>query len=136
MDIKLKDDSNCFVCGKGNAYGLQLDWKTMGRKTQSDFFPSRFHQGWQGIVHGGILAAMLDEAMTRLAWVVHGGAVTGEMTVRYHSPARIGERLTIKGEIGDKKSRLIPAWAEIRTAGGRLIAEAKGKAVLPRWQQA
>ncbi len=126
--LELKDDAHCFVCGKANIYGLQLNWKTHHHHTVAEFYPSKAHQGWQGIVHGGILAAMLDEAMTRLAWERHGGAVTAEITVRYFRPARIGEKLTVRGEIGENNKRLIPAKAEIRS-GNRLIASAIGKAI-------
>lgn len=127
--LELKDDANCFVCGKANAHGLQLKWTTVGHRTESEFYPSRWHQGWRGIVHGGILATVLDEAMTRLAWELHGDAVTVEMTVRYFNPARTGEKLIVTGEIGETKNRLIPAKAEVRNAQGRIIATATGKAL-------
>jgi len=127
--IELKDDAHCFVCGKSNVNGLQLNWTTNGAATEAEFFPLKSHQGWQGLVHGGILATVLDEAMTRLAWERFGGAVTAEITVRYFNPARIGEKLLIRGEVGEMKSRLIPTKAEIRNGGGRLIATATGKAI-------
>lgn len=127
--IELKDDSNCFVCGKSNVYGLQLNWNTEGYETSAEFFPARSHQGWQGVVHGGILAAVLDEAMTRLTWQKYGNAVTGEMTVRYSNPARIGEKLLITGSVEQGKGRLIPAKAEIRNTDGMLIASATAKTV-------
>jgi uncharacterized protein (TIGR00369 family) len=125
--LELKDDAHCFVCGKANIYGLQLVWKTVQNMTTAEFYPSKAHQGWQGIVHGGILATILDEAMTRLAWQIHGGSVTAEITVRYFNSARIGEKLAVRGEIGAANKRLIPAKAEIRNGGGRLIATATGK---------
>lgn len=129
---KLRDDAHCFVCGNENVHGLRLQWRTNGTMTESEFFPTKAHQGWKGIVHGGILAAVLDEAMTRLAWETYGGAVTAEIAVRYFNPARIGERLTIRGEVGNLRNRLIPAKAEIRNASGRLVASATGKAVKPK----
>lgn len=125
--IKLTDDAHCFVCGKANIHGLQLVWNTQGSATQAEFYPPSHVQGWQGIVHGGVLAAVLDEGMTRLAWERHGGVVTGEITVRYYKPARVGERLFVKGEILPTKSRIIPGKAEIRNAAGHLVASAKGK---------
>ena len=125
--IELKDDAHCFVCGKSNVNGLQLHWRTHDNITESEFFPTRTHQGWQGIVHGGILATILDEAMTRLAWQLYGNALTAEITVRYLNFARIGEKLTVRGELGGTKNRLIPAKAEIRNSEGRIIASATAK---------
>ena len=127
--IELKDDAHCFVCGKSNMGGLHLVWKTDGNVTETDFYPRKTHQGWQGLVHGGILAAVLDEAVTRLAWETHGAAVTAEITVRYHNPARIGEKLSVRGELGEAKGRLVPGKAEIRNAQGHLVASATAKAV-------
>jgi len=43
-------------------------------KTASEFIPDRKYQGWKAILHGGIIATLLDEAMTRLAWIACGGA--------------------------------------------------------------
>lgn len=130
--LKLKDNAHCFVCGTENLNGLQIKWTTNHDSTRAEFYPSKIHQGWQGIVHGGILAAILDEAMTRLAWEKHGGAVTAEMNVRYMNPARIGQKLLIRGELGESKNRLIPTKAEIRNDKGRIIATATGKAVKPK----
>jgi len=127
--LELKDDAHCFVCGKENIYGLQLDWKTFKNQTKSVFYPSRTHQGWRGIVHGGILASVLDEAMTRLAWETNGQAVTAEITIRYFNPARTGEKLLVTGEIGGTRGRIVETRAEIRNPQGHIVASAKGKAI-------
>jgi uncharacterized protein (TIGR00369 family) len=123
----LTDDAYCFICGKANEQGLRLEWTTRENKTESKWLPKKSFQGWKGIVHGGILAALLDEAMTRLAWQIHGDAVTAEITVRFVSPARIDEPLLIQGDVEEARGRLIPAKSEIRTQDGRLIATAVGK---------
>jgi len=127
--IELKDDAHCFVCGRENVDGLRLEWRTSNNQTKAEFYPTRSHQGWQGIVHGGIIAAILDEAMTRLAFELYGNAVTAEMNVRYFNPARVGEKLTVTGEVESKKGRLIMAKAEVRNSTGNLIATATGKAI-------
>ena len=130
--IELIDDHHCFVCGDQNKSGLQIQWTTRANTTEAEFVSRPEHQGWKGIVHGGILATLLDEALTRLAWETHGGAVTAEITVRYHSAARIGETLFVKGEISDPRGRIIPGRSEIRNAEGVLIASAEGKAIKPK----
>ncbi len=127
--VDLIDDAHCFVCGKDNPAGLKIDWKTRDNVTEAQFTLFKAHQGWKDVVHGGILATVLDEAMTRLAWQKFGGAVTAEMTVRYLKPARIGDRLSVRGEVDDIRGRLIPARAAIRDSAGDIVAEATGKAI-------
>lgn len=127
--MNLQDDGSCFACGMKNAEGLRIDWKIEGKTTHADFTPSKKHQGFVGMVHGGILATLLDEAMARLAWKIHGRAVAAELTVRYLRPARIGERLSIFGEILDDKRRLIQTRARIERKDGTILATATGKSM-------
>ncbi|MBI2742602.1 MAG: PaaI family thioesterase [Chlamydiales bacterium] len=126
--LLLVDDHYCFACGMENPHGLRIQWKIEGATTVAEFTPDRKYQGWQGILHGGIIATLLDEAMTRLACEVCGGALTAEMTVRFVAPARIGELLTIRGEIICEKRRIIEMRASIHSSGA-LIAHSTGKAV-------
>jgi uncharacterized protein (TIGR00369 family) len=127
--VELIDDSHCFVCGQDNPSGLKLHWETSGHTTKTQFTPNKSHQGWKNVVHGGILAAILDEAMTRLAWQIHGTAVTAEITVRYRAMARVGEKLTIQADIDPGTNRLINTKAEIINSQGETVATASGKAI-------
>lgn len=129
--MKLEDDRCCFACGMDNPDGLRLEWKVDGPVMTTTFVPPQKYQGWKGIVHGGILATLLDEAMTRLAGLSFGGAVTAEMTIRYVAPAHIGEMLYIRGEIVKDDRKLIEMRSFIYTPdeSGKLIARATGKVV-------
>lgn len=127
--MELEDNRFCFACGMDNPDGLRLDWKIDGHAMTTEFIPPQKYQGWKGIVHGGILATLLDESMTRLAWIVCGAALTAEMSVRYRAPARIGEKLYVRGEIVKENRRLIETKATIHGEGGVLLAEAHGKAI-------
>ncbi len=132
--LVLEDDHFCFACGDLNKEGLNVQWVIEGRTTHCTFVAPKKFQGWKGIIHGGILATLLDEAMTRLAWVACGGALTAEMTVRFLEPARVGEPLFVFGEITNDRSRLIEMKSRISrvNAQGPLIARASGKAVRVR----
>jgi uncharacterized protein (TIGR00369 family) len=123
----LEDDGHCFVCGLNNPEGLRLSWSIQGKETTAEFTPEKKHQGWKDMVHGGLLAALLDEAMTRLIWKRLGAAVTAEMTVRYLAPARVGERLTVRGKVLDESKRLVLAEAEVVRGDGTVVAKAEGK---------
>ena len=131
MKLELVDDHHCFACGMNNPDGLRIEWKVEGLTTTAEFTPERKYQGWKGILHGGIIATLLDEAMTRLAWVVCGGALTAEMTVRFVFPAQIGEILFIRGEIVKESRKIIEMKASIHAghSGGKLIAYSTGKAI-------
>lgn len=126
--MKLEDDHRCFACGTENPDGLRIEWKVEGNAMTGEFIPEAKFQGWKGIVHGGILATLLDEAMTRLAGVLFGNAVTAEMTVRYQSPAPIGQKLFIRGELV-KEGRILEMSSSIKDIKGVSIAKATGKVI-------
>jgi len=130
-DIPLEDDHYCFACGSENNDGLCVNWIVEGRTTRTEFIPPRKFQGWKNIVHGGIIATLLDEAMTRLAWIVCGGALTAEMNVRFLKPAIIGKKLFVYGEIVEEKRKLVKMKACVREGGpaGDIIANSEGIAV-------
>jgi uncharacterized protein (TIGR00369 family) len=129
--LELIDDHHCFVCGMENVHGLRLVWEVDGLTTCTQFVPEQKYQGWKGILHGGIISTLLDEAMTRLAGIVCGGALTAEMVVRFVKPARIGEVLFVQGEIVSQSRKIVEMKASIRAvdAAGMLIAHSTGKAI-------
>lgn len=131
--IILEDDHYCFACGKENLSGLRIHWEIVGKTTRAEFVPKKEHQGWKNIVHGGILATLLDEAMTRLAWVVCQGALTAEIKVRYLKPAKIDEKLLIFGEIVKENRKLVEMRARIykqdENSKNILIVHSTGKAL-------
>ncbi len=129
--LNLQDNHRCFACGLQNPEGLRLIWTVDGLTMTTNFVAESKYQGWEGIVHGGILATLLDEAMARLASVVCGDALTAEMTVRYVQPAAIGELLYVRGEIVKESRRLVEMKASIHreNAAGAIVAHAAGKAV-------
>lgn len=127
--IEIQDDSRCFVCGMDNLEGLRIVWRIEEKTTTAEFVPDAKYQGWQGIVHGGILATLLDEAMARLAGVLFGKAVTAEMTVRYLLPVPVGQLLWIKGEVLKESRKILEMRSELRALSpeGTLMAHATGK---------
>ena len=125
---ELKDTRRCYVCGKDNPAGLHVVFETDagGRSISGQFIPKQEHEGWEGIVHGGILAALLDEAMVKLAARLGIPAVSAEITVKFKNPAAAGEALSISGRITKEARRLIEAEATV-SKGLIIVAEAKGK---------
>jgi acyl-coenzyme A thioesterase PaaI-like protein len=125
---QLRDHDRCYVCGKQNPIGLAAHFEIdrNAKTIHADFSPVELHQGYEGIVHGGILSSLLDEAMAKLAYNLGIPAVTAEMTVKFKAPAAPGDHLTISGKIHEESGKLVLAEASI-FRGPVLIAEAKGK---------
>jgi uncharacterized protein (TIGR00369 family) len=120
------DSSMCFVCGRDNPIGLHLTFYVDGHSIRTTFTPGPEHQGWPGIMHGGISSAILDETVGRTAFLVDIWAVTGRLEVRYLQPVPIGRPLTAQAEIVRVRGRILEARGEIRLDDGTLAVEAKG----------
>jgi uncharacterized protein (TIGR00369 family) len=90
--MRVKADTYCFGCGPDNPVGLKLTGfrRLEDDRYEVDFTPLPEHQGWQEIVHGGIIATVVDEIMTRLLWELGMEVVTAELTVRYRKPLKVG----------------------------------------------
>jgi acyl-coenzyme A thioesterase PaaI-like protein len=125
---RLQDNDRCYVCGAKNQIGLAIAFEINrdASKIHASFTPAVSHQGFEGIVHGGILSAVLDEAMAKLAFSLDLPAVTAEMTIKFKAPAAPGDVLAIEGSLKEISHKLIFAEATI-TRGPVVIAEAKGK---------
>ena len=126
--IQLRDNSGCYVCGRENPIGLAVEFQINeeARSIRAKFIPQKDHQGYEGIVHGGILSALLDEAMAKLAYSLAIPAVTAEITVKFKSPASPGDELNITGKLLHETHGLIRAEAKIER-GPVLVAEATAK---------
>ena len=127
---ELRDNLRCYVCGTENPEGLgvhfEIDHTT--RSISARFTPRDAHQGFEGIVHGGILSALLDEAMAKLSVALGIPALSAEMTVKFKAATAPGEALLITGRIVEETRRLVRAEARIER-GPVIVAEAKGKLI-------
>jgi uncharacterized protein (TIGR00369 family) len=129
MDTKFRDDRACFVCGEKNPAGLKLRLRTdaeRGVSAAEVIFTDHF-QGWAGIVHGGLLATVLDEAMIYAAGAKGLMCVTGEITVRYVQPASTGVAYALEGRFLEDKGRIVLAESALLDKDGQEVAKATGK---------
>lgn len=128
--IELRDDGYCFVCGSKNPIGLSLEFIPTGKGICARYTPVKEHQGWQGVVHGGIISTLLDEAMVKASIGAGFDSVTAEITIRFKEPLFVGEETIIEAGIKEPSGKLIEAEAVMkRLRDGRLIATAKGKLI-------
>ncbi len=120
---------HCFVCGAENEKGLQVKFAASpDGGCRAEYVPSADHVGWPGIVHGGLVFTLMDEA---LAWaLLFAGlqGVTAKAEARFRQPARVGEPLIVTGRVVEQQRRLVRAHAEVRRAEnpGDLVAELDG----------
>ena len=130
--LELPHTSGCLVCGRDNPHGLHLHLHvddTTGR-VETTFTPKPHHIGFEGIVHGGVLATVLDEAMVWAAtWRGRRFCVCGEMTVRFRQSPPIGRPLRIMAEVTQERVRLVQTTGSAIDKAGSTVATASGKYV-------
>jgi len=125
MRISFSEGYNkCFGCGQANPIGLKLRFHQEDGKAVADFIPGEFHQGWEGILHGGVMSAALDEAIGYAAWYQGVKTVTAKMEIRFKRPVPIGRKLRLSAEVVKKRRRLLTAKAVATFEDGAVAAEA------------
>jgi uncharacterized protein (TIGR00369 family) len=119
-----RDASQCFVCGPRNPIGLRIAFLLQDGRVTGTFTPSELHVGFAGIVHGGILAAVLDDAMAAVGFCQGEPTVTARLSVRYRRPARPGETLRVEAEETGRRGAIRNGRAMLRRGDGAIVAEA------------
>jgi acyl-coenzyme A thioesterase PaaI-like protein len=124
---KQPSSDHCFVCGRKNPIGLRMHFYT-GEDgcVYADYTPRAEHQSYPGVMHGGLITAMLDEIIGRTAIASNLWCMTAKLQVRFKKPVPIGAPLKLKGALTKKTSRLIEGRGEIFLADGTLAVEASG----------
>lgn len=123
------DDNYCFVCGANNPMGLKIPFHYDEKNDEmiaKTIFPKHF-QGWEGVLHGGLISTVLDEIMVKLAEYKGIKCVTTELNVKFKKPALITNEFTLRGKITHIRKRIIFAEGSISTQGDRIVASASGK---------
>lgn len=120
---------SCFVCGEANPLGLKLRFETDGQLVRATFSPRPEHIGFKGVVHGGLIATVLDEIMVwACAVTTRRFAFCAEMSVRFLNPMPPGAVVKLTGELtANRKGRIFEARGMAQDADGLMLAEATGK---------
>lgn len=126
--MKQPNSNHCFVCGRNNPYGLHLKFyeSSPGEVIVEYTVPEQF-QGYPGVVHGGIVAAILDEVTGRTQM---GGdpprfMFTARLDIRYRKNVPTGRPLKIVGQARARRERTATASGQIYGPDGDLLAEAE-----------
>ena len=128
--VTLNSDLNegfCFGCGINNPIGLKLKFIRDGDSLRTEFTPHEHHQGWPGLLHGGILACLLDEVMSNAAYATGNTCLTASITVRQRKPVEVGIPLVITARITRHRKKLIETEGTVCLKDGTVIAEGSAK---------
>jgi len=124
------DYQRCFVCGQLNPYGLKMVFRCEDNTIVSDFRPGEEYQGFPGVIHGGITAAVFDEALNRTSMLTNQPTwtMTGRLEIRYRRYVPYGPLLRVRAWLDTQRGRMVQASGKLTLADDEsvLFAEAQG----------
>jgi uncharacterized protein (TIGR00369 family) len=113
---------NCFACGELNEIGLHLQLKFAPDSCWTELtLPDRY-EGWEGVIHGGILCTILDEVMGWSLLVRDTWGVTARFSIQFHKPVLVGRRLRAEARVTEARRR-------IQIVAGRIVDAETGEAL-------
>ena len=114
----------CVVCSRS---GLGLEFQVQSDNSVTASFDCHENfEGFAGVLHGGIISAIADGAMTNCLFAYGITAVTAELNVRFRHPIELGAPLMVTARITSRAESLFIVEAEL-TQAGQLKAKATGK---------
>jgi uncharacterized protein (TIGR00369 family) len=127
IPMEHKAQNRCFGCGAANATGLQLEF-LLAEDSSVVCLPTipESFEGPPGYVHGGIIATLLDETMSKSVRARGLTAVTGRMEIDYLRPVHSGVPIRLEGRLLSSEGRKHSTEARLLDARGRLLAKALG----------
>ena len=130
MADMMEDDGFCFACGQNNPIGLKLKFVEIAGRYVAKCVMDKNYQSFNGVLHGGIITTLLDEAMGGYLFHLTQPADTGKLEARYRRPTPTGEQLTVSGWIAGRKRNVVEMRSEIALSDGTITAEATAKMVV------
>ena len=125
---ELPHTKSCFVCGEANPLGLKLRFHTDETRVFTSYTAREEHIGFHNTVHGGITSTLLDEMM---AWACAIGAgrfaYCVELNVRFKSPVRPGDNITVEAQLTENKKGRIFTTSGTMRRGEEVCAQSTGK---------
>jgi uncharacterized protein (TIGR00369 family) len=112
----MNDHQSCMVCG-----GAESNPETLGLRftiEQANLVTSQFlvedrHQGYTGLLHGGMASTLVDAAMTHCLFAQGVKALTAELVVRFHHPIAVGSQVEISGHLVDQRRGIYRLEAQL-----------------------
>ena len=125
------DDGNCFACGPTNPIGMHVHFDRAhdapGVLARLTLAPQ--YQGWRGIAHGGIVMALLDEAMAHAAGFAGHRGVSATLSVRFRKPVPLEQPIEVRGQVTWQRRNVLGVEARVLDTNGNVLARAEGSFV-------
>ena len=121
---------DCFVCGDRNPIGLQVKFFAKGETAVAEYTVGDRYEGYKGLFHGGLIAALLDEIMIKAVLAKDLIVLTAQMDIRFKKPVAVGQKILLEGKMASRKGRLIITTGTARRPDGTKVAESTGKYIL------
>lgn len=114
-----RPQSACFVCGQDNPAGLKIVFQVQADgRMAANWTPAPVWEGFRGIVHGGVVSTVLDEAMSKAVAATGSEALTADLRIRFRLPVQSGTPFHIQGWVVRRSKRLIETEAAITALDG------------------
>ena len=122
----------CFACGKDNPDGMHLKFELDPERKRfiSHFRLNKRYTGPPGYCHGGIIATILDDAMSKLNKLRDVIAATSQLKIDYLKPVRLNTLLRVESHELRKRGRHLTRAAEILNEDGIVLAKGTGQFVI------
>ena len=132
MRLDPKPENGCFGCGGANARGMKLAFEQDDERQRivGRFQLGEEYQGGSGFLHGGIIALLLDEVMSKASRFHPAHAVTADLRVEYLKPIRVNQEIVVEGFVTRREGRQLYHEGEIRDGAGDMLARGQGRFVV------
>lgn len=126
MTTPLVIDDHCFACGKKNDAGLKLSISRQETRALCRLTLDRAHQGYGGVIHGGILATILDELMIYALFFEGIPTVTAKVEVTFRQKVTVGESLFGEAWKVRDRGKMVEAEGKLLNSRNELVASSRG----------
>ncbi|MDK1023068.1 MAG: PaaI family thioesterase [Gammaproteobacteria bacterium] len=130
-DATTYDGKSCFVCGPENPISLGVKFRLEDDICKAEFTPEKYHSGWDGVTHGGIIFSVLDDVMAN--WIYLNGmkGYTAKCDVRFRNPLPTGCKVLLEGtRIKQRRNMVVLEGKVIRADNQELIADCQASFML------
>ena len=125
--LRQNQHRHCVVCGQATENGLGLEFHCTGAgRVEAEFTCQRYLEGYPCVLHGGVVCAVLDGAMTNCLFAAGRPAVTGDLRIRFRKPVMAQGKATVQAWIESSSPPLYQVAAHLQQ-DGEIKATARAK---------